>query len=200
MKTLLFRSCIIVITALAFSQISHAELFKWTDKNGKVHYSDKEPQTDVKARTVPLKPFSSNDSGSSSSANAIIRPYNKSSRKLLIVDTLYSWKNSDGAQQKRKIGTYHVGKGCTSRGSIKIPDVYLSHNSFIPTEIQVAIRIQKVIKSLDYDSERVDKFKLLEQLKKTGGLSLHSEIVEMDLNSCAQNVSTNERLKKPEKT
>ena len=46
--------------------------------------------------------------------------------------------------------------------------------------------INKVVLGLDYEAEQTDKYRLLDRLKKTGGLSLHAEIVEMKIKTIAR--------------
>ncbi len=173
-----------------------AELFKWVDENGKVHYSDKEPKKQVRSSVIPVKPEPTFTTQVHASAGeAIIRPYERSSRKLFLLDTKYIWRKYEQSRKSRKVGAYHVGKGCTSRGAIKVPDALITHKGFFPDEKNLAYTISKVVNSLDYSAERIDRYKLLKNLKKTGGLSLHSEVIDLDINSCAPSISTRERLK-----
>ena len=180
--------------------LSQAGLYKWVDSNGKVHYSDKAPKSKVKAKTLKIETPQLHDSSMAQSgpaSRAIIRPYGKSPRKVLILNTEYGWKKPNTPEQNQRIGTYLVGKGCTSRGAIKTPDVYVNQKGFFPDESGLATRIRKVINSLDYDARTVDRFRLISLLKKTGGLSLHSEITDLDLQICAPDLSRYERRKKP---
>lgn len=187
-------SQILFICLLICSPLSNAELFKWVDSNGKTHYSDKKPPDKITAESVPVQTTANQDYVDQNTTKVIIRPYEKTARKLLLLDTLYSWKKA-GTNRSKKIGVYHIGKGCSSRGSIKTPDVYINHKGFFPKESSLAKRIKKVINSLDYESEYSSKYDLLKKLKRTGGLSLHSEIVDISFNTCAPNTPLRDRLK-----
>ncbi|PKI14314.1 DUF4124 domain-containing protein [Colwellia sp. 12G3] len=54
MKNLKLLGTILLVTSITLSFNSSAEIYTWTDENGKVHYSDK-PVHDEKVTTVKLK-------------------------------------------------------------------------------------------------------------------------------------------------
>lgn len=185
----------ITLVLLAFN--SHAQLYKWVDDNGKVHYSDKVPEGKVGTPVTSSKKSNSANAQqhASQSAKPIIRPYEKTSRKLHLLDLRYLWKSESQVNRTTRLGVYHSGKGCTSRGAIKTPDVFIHHKALFPQESTLTRRVSKVINGLDYDSERTEKYRLLGRLKKTGGLSLHAEIIDLDFNTCAPSIRKSERLK-----
>ena len=171
-----------------------AELFKWVDEEGNIHYSDKKPDDDVESSQIKeKKPETEFQPATSMAGKPIIRPYEKTSRRLHLLDTRYFWKKESEVNRSNKLGAYLVGKGCSSRGAISTPDALINHRSLFPDESRLASRINRVIKGLDYEAEKTDKYRLLERLKKTGGLSLHSEIIELELTSCAPNLRKSER-------
>ncbi|MDH3632563.1 MAG: pilin [Gammaproteobacteria bacterium] len=193
-----FPSIFLVLTIFALASLdSQAELFKWVDENGKIHYSDKKPDEKIDSKVIPKKNKSAGDYQQATSAalKPIIRPYEKTARKLHLLDTRYLWKKESEVNQTSKIGVYHTGKGCTTRGAINTPDVFVHHRSLFPDESRLAHQINKIINGLDYESEKTEKYRLLGRLKKTGGLSLHAEIIAMNLNTCAPNIRKSERLK-----
>jgi hypothetical protein len=186
---------VLIIFALA-SFGSQAELFKWVDENGKIHYSDKNPGETIDSKVIPKKDRTGDNyqQATSTALKPIIRPYEKTARKLHLLDTRYLWKKESEVNQTSKIGVYHTGKGCTTRGAMNTPDVFIHHRSLFPDESRLAHQINKIINGLDYESEKTEKYRLLGRLKKTGGLSLHAEIIAMDLNACAPNIRKSERL------
>lgn len=181
----------LVLSLASFSV--QAQLYKWVDENGKVHYSDKQPDealdTSVLPGTVPA-----GTPAQTAAVKPIIRPYEKTSRRLHLLDARYLWKKESEVNRSNKIGVFHTGKGCTSRGAIRTPDVFIHHKSLLPDESRLTGRLYKVINGLDYEAERTEKYRLLERLKKSGGLSLHMEVVAMDFNTCAPNIRKSERL------
>jgi len=192
-------SAIALLITLALAAFnSQAQLYKWVDENGEIHYSDKEPGEEIDSKVLPQRQTSGGQSRqtATSSSKPIIRPYEKTARKLHLLDTRYLWKSEAYVNQTTKIGVFHTGKGCTSRGAMNTPDIFVYHKSLFPSESDLTYRINKIINGLDYDSERTEKYRLLGRLKKTGGLSLHTEIIAMDINSCAPGIRQSERLKK----
>ena len=192
---------VLVLTLLALASFNaQAQLYKWVDENGKIHYSDKVPGDETDTRVIPQDRNSGSQypQASTGSAKPVIRPYEKTARKLHLLDTRYLWKSESHVNQTIKIGVYHTGKACTSRGAMRTPDIFVYHKSLFPSEADLTYRINKIINGLDYDSERTEKYRLLARLKKTGGLSLHAEIVALDFNTCAPGIRKGESLKKIE--
>jgi hypothetical protein len=192
-----------ILALLALSLTSpdgHAQLYKWVDENGKIHYSDKEPDKKAESKVIEQDQAggAQNPRTSSVSSKPIIRPYEKTARKLHLLDTRYLWKSESQVNQTSKVGVFHSGKGCISRGAMNTPDVFVYHKSLFPSEADLTHRINKVINGLDYDAERTEKYRLLGRLKKTGGLSLHAEIIDMDFKTCAPGIRKSERLKRME--
>ncbi len=183
-------SCLLVI----YSLNSYAELYKWVDESGKTHYSDKAPKKEVKKEVLSIEENIADTSSNNVSSKVIIRPYEKTSRKLHLLDTVYRWKKETEIEKVTKLGIYNTGKGCTSRGAIKTPDVFIYHKDFLPEESQLAHRISKIINGLDYEATVNKKYDLIKELNKSGGLSLHSEISDINIVTCAPNLYKSERL------
>ena len=52
------HSLIVLILVLMTGFVSHAEIHKWVDKNGKVHYGDRPPKTNVEILEISVETFS----------------------------------------------------------------------------------------------------------------------------------------------
>ena len=194
MKVKGFRQLAVLALLALFSVSGQAQLYKWVDEDGNVFYSDKVPEGTKGSEVTTGNSIGSAPKAQQSTAKPIIRPYEKTARRLHILDTRYRWKREAESSQTSKIGVYHVGKGCVSRGAITTPDAFIHHKSFFPSERRMTKSINKVVLGLDYEAEQTDKYRLLDRLKKTGGLSLHAEIVEMKIKTCAPNIRDSERL------
>jgi hypothetical protein len=170
---------------LAANSNAWAELYKWVDDKGKMHYSDKKPVEEGKTEVQSVKLSKKALSTDEPMVKAIIRPYERSARKLLLLDTTYGWRRNVEQAKDKKIGVYYAGKACLARGAMKFPEVFTRHKSFFPTETDITYRIKKIIQSLDYKAQKTNRYKLLKQLESSGGLSLHSDFVDLDFDTCA---------------
>jgi len=190
-------STLLLIALALVSWNSQAQLYKWIDKNGDVHFSDTAPANKLESSVIPGETENRVQYPGTPKATArpIIRSYDKPVHKLHLPDTRYLWKNDLQVRQSEKIGIYHVGKACTTRGAIKAPDVFIRHKLLLPTEIELTHSIKRVIKGLEYEAERTEQSRLQDRLKITGGLSLHAEITAMNFKACAPNISDSSRLK-----
>ena len=115
---------------------AQAQLYKWVDEEGNVHFSDQPPADENDSSVVP-DPQPQSGSSTSRKLGAgqpLIRPYDKEVRKLHLPDVRYLWKSTSHARISTKVGVYHTGKACTTRGAIKAPEVFVSHASLLPSE------------------------------------------------------------------
>ncbi len=183
-----YLAAVFIIFSITTS--AHAELYKWVDEHGKVHYSDKAPNKDkqLKSKTIPLQHNKNVSPSPQVTGKPIIRPYERTSRPLHLLDTVYFWKKESESGKSIKLGAYHIGKACTSRGAIKTPEVFVHHSNLLPKEKALSQHAVKVINGLDYEANRTQRYELIKKLKRSGGLSLHSEIVELNLRTCAPNI------------
>ncbi len=175
-----------LLLVLLFASIeSSAELYKWTDESGKVHYSDKAPDT-VEKQVINSagNPVKKAYKGLNAKA-PIIRPYETKSRTILISDVSYRWRKQTEINKVRKIGAYYMGRHCTPRGPIKLPQVYVNHSEFFPKESSLPRDIRSVAKGLGYYAEVVSPSTLIVRLDTSDGVNLHAEIFDIDLHSCA---------------
>lgn len=176
-----------------------AELFRWVDEHGKVHYSDQKPDQSTSTEVIPVDTAKTLNTTSVDIPQPIIRPQDQASKLLLVLETQYALKSQKTGDPTNKIGAYYAGKGCTSRGAIKLPDVFINHQAFLPDRSELAYRIRKTINSLDYEARKASKYRLIEIMDETDGFSVHSEIVNLQMDSCAPNSFKQERLLPPEK-
>ncbi|MCP3690211.1 MAG: DUF4124 domain-containing protein, partial [Gammaproteobacteria bacterium] len=94
----------LLLVLLLISIESSAELYKWIDESGKVHYSDKAPDTVEKQVITSVgNPATKAYKGVNAKA-PIIRPYETKSRTILISDVSYRWRKQAEINKVRKIG------------------------------------------------------------------------------------------------
>ncbi len=175
--------CLLLILPVSFS--CYAELYKWVDKNGKTHYSDKNPNIGNEEVIQTEQKQSSNTYKNAAIKKPILRPYESVSRKILLTEVTYIWKRRAEINKSRKVGSYYLGNYCTPRGPINLPDAYVYHSNFFPSETSLPRNIKLTIKSFGYDAEVSTPYGLLKKLEETNGVKLDAEIIEIDLHSCA---------------
>jgi hypothetical protein len=189
-----FTTVVAIAVLIGFGHNVQAQLYKWVDDNGDVHYSDRKPDSEIESSTVPGVENSFGYNGKRS-LEPIVRPNDRSMRKLLVVDPEYLWKSAAYVNSSTKIGTYHMGEACTSRGAIMAPKVFAHHKKILATGHQLSFQASLYINSLDYESERNSERDLERRSKITNGLSLYSTIIDMSLKTCATSTGTRDRLK-----
>lgn len=179
-----FKALTLILLYLSVST-GQADLYKWVDENGKTYYSDKQHNKKEQSKIIPIENPAKKTYGQSSKEKAIIRPYEKISRKILLTDIIYRWRKESQFKTFKKVGAYYQGKHCSPREAINVPDVYTYHSDFFPTESSLPKNIKLIIKSLGYDAEVTTEYSLLDRIEKTGGVNLQAEIYDINLNSCA---------------
>jgi len=116
-----------------------AELYKWVDDDGNVHYSDELPST--AKQTTTIIDDTANESRLSTAGTPLIKPYDRNVAKLLLLDTEYLWKQPSHKGKSVKLGVFSTGTGCTSVGAIKSHEIASRHASLFPDEYRLTFRI-----------------------------------------------------------
>lgn len=85
MKNNGLRIVVYLMLCLGVAAPLNAELYKWTDENGKIHYSDRKPATQTNAREISreLTPINIDDSGAQRQALGNVFPKASESRQRL---------------------------------------------------------------------------------------------------------------------
>lgn len=164
-----------------------AEMYKWIDEQGIVHYSDHDPKDKARSKSTitPTESRAQIAEQQSNQSTAIAHPSHQLSRHILIPEIRYAWRTSSGSAETLKLGVYYIGTPCSLRGAIKSPGVYTSHPAFFPTGFRLAHSIQEQVKDLGYSTSVVTKHDLVDRLLKTNGVELNGEITAIDLKVCA---------------
>ena len=177
-----------ILTVACWAGPAQAQMYKWVDENGKVHFSDKKP-THHGATAQPL----------SSSANQqaerdfiipkdrtpIVRPFESAARSLYIADMAYAWKLDTLNRSKYDVGSYHVDATCISRGSMTLPDAYLNHKSFFPDESRLSRQAERIIDGLDFSADTIHSDQLIAKIREAGAVGLKPLITGMNIRACA---------------
>lgn len=183
LKSLFYCLFYIILLFNGKNSLAQAELYKWVDDQGKTHYSDRNPKEHEHSTISTTASPSQQAFDRNTKLKPIILPYGKVSRKLLLSEGLYRWKQPAGGKQK--LGVYYLGRFCTSRGAIYAADVYSDHPRFLPSENAIPKTLKKAIVNLGYDVHSTLLYDLDDRMEQLKGLYLKAEIVKLDLHSCA---------------
>ena len=162
-----------------------ADLYKWVDENGNTHYSDKAPESSNKTVIQPDQNPATKAYSSIEIKEPIIKPYETESREILLAEVTYQWRKKSESNKVKKIGAYYLGDYCSSRGPITVPQVYLHHSQFFPSETALPRSIKSTAESFGYDTEVTFPKYLIKRLAESDSVYLQAEIAELNLHSCA---------------
>ncbi|TQV71587.1 DUF4124 domain-containing protein [Aliikangiella marina] len=172
------------LTLLFFfaASLKSAELYKWKDENGTVHYSEKPPENHS-AETLIL------DQSSSFKPIPVASPVpvksNDTIRHLLLVSPENFWNN---ANNQLKI-TYYFGGDCVSPTTKAIQNIKRNHKFLLPSYNAVGIAASTVFRQLNYPITTTNKsINSLNLSKFNDSLLLYIEPVSLDYDVCAKQI------------
>lgn len=182
------KKTVVLLALLMATGSSLSEIYKWTDENGKVHFSDKlkddngevvnktesEQEPDFEAKPLPNR-------------QPLIRPYTSPARKVYLSSVNYDWKNGAAQGRSTDIGVLKTRSGCHKIGSIIVPESYVSHPDFFPSEEGLANTVSQTIRSLDYSSSQVSASSIIKKARDDGALHLQPTISRLHIDACAPN-------------
>ena len=177
-----------------------AEVFKWVDKNGKVHFSDHAPNNDK--TEIDVKSYTK---GVDKSASAFLFDYD--AIKLLEPKHYTSMKQTrriglekvlldiDGQTLGKNavIGRIHAvhfkNKSVAGCANIKPTDMHFGHAKVLVNKSPLATNLHKMFQSYGYDSLGGDENIFVNQEKKFAELSVAAIIKKINILSCSKNSS-----------
>lgn len=178
----------IILTLACWMGPAQAQMYKWVDENGKIHFSDKKPT----AHEATAQPLSSSADQTADQdfmiprdRTPIVRPFESAARSLYIADMAYAWKLDTLNRSKYDAGSYHVDATCISRGSMTLPDAYLNHKSFFPDESRLSRQAERIIDGLDFSANTIDRDQLIAKIREAGAVGLKPLITSMNIRACA---------------
>lgn len=180
-------SIFIMLSSFSFEVLA-GEVYKWKDKDGKLHYSEKKPTTEVDVRSVDLnngKQFSEIENPPA------IKATNKNNRHIVIVrpDSFWDVKNS-----QQMTTTYFFGGDCVSGTDVSFQDMKENHPSILPRINQLVDYVIKPIRQLDYSVSSSNKAPLFRNLARfEEPLVLRFEYNELQLHLCMFNLKQRTR-------
>ncbi len=147
----------IVLIALNFTiAINATEIYKWTDKNGKVHFSQNKPKEPISIESI--KPSRKNKFVDVKSLSPIKNPIAKQQRHILVLrpDTFWTLK-----QPTKKTSTYFFGGDCVSPHKKSFKEMTENQPYLMPRVTSLIDYVVKPIIKLNYSvsSSRIQPLK-----------------------------------------
>ncbi|MEE4249082.1 MAG: DUF4124 domain-containing protein, partial [Alcanivoracaceae bacterium] len=182
------KKAVLMLLLLASASSSTAEIYKWTDENGKVHFSDKVKHGDAEALAKEDKENEADfETEQKADRLPLIRPYTSPARKVYLSSVNYQWKNDAAQGKSAEIGILKTRSSCHKIGSITVPEYYVSHPDFFPSEDAMAGIVSQAIRSLDYNSSQVSASSIIKKARDDGALHLQPTISRLYIDACAPN-------------
>lgn len=159
----------------------YAGIYKWVDEDGKVHYSDKQPQQG--ATSLNIKSPGLPQPASVKPAKPIPYTGDEPARWLIYSEPKISERLVSNPQ--KQVAHFYFGPDCVSPTSLNWGDFEARYENALPDWQRAMQRVDDPLFKLGYRLQKSIPHRLTTQLKKTKGLLLDIEIVDIKLEICA---------------
>ncbi len=175
---------ILFLMLTLFSSLASSEVYQWRDENGKLHFSDKNPETpqsEVKTLDIGIKKFSLPENETKIEPKIWNNEW--ASRQLVITP---SSLNLNG-----KIGTAWFGPECTSPTAIRWKKNNRSIKKWLPTEPTIRNTLSRTLRSLNYfvDTQN-EPFIFSKKIDNKRKVFVTPNIIGLKINFCWKNIET----------
>lgn len=181
--------CFLLLATISCERAHAGELYKWKDKKGVVHYSEKKPENDDDAETqVSVIEVEKQTKFIHVDTLKAIRKHPEiNTRHIVLVKQDPFWQlNND----QSKVVTYYFGGDCVSPTSANFQQLVDNHKSILPSASRVSNSIIKAIHQLDYSATASFRKPLKNHLARHDkALTLWFKLVALDLHLCKKNLS-----------
>jgi len=166
------RTCLFAL--LSFPVFSHAELYQWTDAQGRVHFSDKKPSA---AAETPVQ-VHSNTSGMPKFNLPEPRPrsFNNPKEGVQLQIKLPEFL----IRPNSRVGAYYFGGDCVSPTAIPWSDLQNRYPLAIPREIDFRGKARSILRSSNISYREFSSA----NYANDPDLLLEPNIVSIDLHAC----------------
>lgn len=158
-----------------------AEVYRWVDEDGKVHYGDSKPN-DVGEDVLEIS--AQYDLGEDD-VSPIAKPIGRQVHSVYIEIPNMPW--ADEPEKIYSVGNYYVGKSCgLLPTAMNWPAVNIDHSGLLASPVELAGSIQVALMGLSYPARVVYDQRGIESLNTMGGTLLKADILELDFDACSQ--------------
>jgi hypothetical protein len=179
---------IFIFWSSSFCQVAKCEIYKWRDKDGKLHYSEKKPEIEQEVRSLDVnsgKKFVEVEN------DKPLRSTIANSRHIVIVRPENFW---DISQPSKMTTSYFLGGDCVSGVSVSFQDMKDNHPYILPRMNQLVDYVIKPIQQLDYSVSSSNKSPLARNLARyEDPLVLRFDYSALQLHLCLFNLKQRTR-------
>lgn len=112
---------VLVLIVAGFGSDAGAEVYKWTDANGQVHFSDRPPPATDRAAQKNLSQVTLNNAGPDFSLKKLVAQPDSGSSRVPLVLTGMSQKLTVAAAGEVKVGQVYTGAACEQGEPLTMP-------------------------------------------------------------------------------
>lgn len=179
-----FIQSIFIFLSASSSVINAGELYKWKDKNGVVHYSEKKPEHLQNVESVDIK--GDRQFQPVPTLLGIKRPENLDSRHIVLLREEDFWQLE---QPNKKIATYYFGGDCVSPSTASFQKMKDNHRLLFPRVSSLVDWVEEKIYKLNYAVSESRKRPLKNNVARhDNALVLKWKLVNIDYHLCLFNL------------
>ncbi|HEY8941763.1 MAG TPA: DUF4124 domain-containing protein [Cellvibrio sp.] len=178
---------LISFSLLALAGHSNGEVYKWTDAQGKVHYSDKKIAESAQAQDLnlgtmpPAKPVT----------KLTPRSYESAQPPLYLLTNEPSFEQATALSAKSNFAFFYFGGDCVSPTSLGYNEYLKRYKESLPEPYELYRSLGETLRKYNYRNLGSHQKKQAADEDGNPPLALHLEIADMRINACAP------RLTKP---
>ncbi len=192
MRRLGISLLLIVSFVLCTNLSAEQKLYKWIDKDGKVHYSDKPPKQTLDYQSETLAGINSVRQVNQLNAVYASNKLNHVFYWLLLKPSILS----EALTSQYQVGWYHFGHDCVSPTALKTENILKDsiHHGFFPSATQLSNNISQAFYNLGYSVKSTRMNSLKHDTQADRSWVLEAQIVDLDLRVCEKNLPSRKKI------
>jgi len=182
------------LIGLAMSGFVQAQMYKWTDADGQVHFSDSKPSDAQNGSSLQVLDKAKPPLTTVASLKA--RAPSKLARPIMIRPPKLPWGEGDTnivSDQIEHVGLYHFGEACVSPTAMVLPDALIRHPRLFPTAHTVGYEVVQTLHKKNYNALWHPTHKTLNKERFRDGIVIDFRISKMKYQVCYKSKTRNYR-------
>ena len=180
---------LVLFAFIFFISPVHGQVYKWTDKNGKVHYSDK-PNNNANTKSTGVVDFEDNPLQVAGEGfppplpeKPIYKPEDMEIHRLYVTTKEFPWKQFATSPYK-KIGGFSKGPGCNYFEEKRWNDMFNEFSAMLPNGLSIKNKALQTMYDLGYESTPIDMDKIMRVQREKKAYALVPTIINIRYDSC----------------